>query len=32
MTLDWMRDVNAGLERAKQENRLALLDYSAAPE
>ena len=32
MAFDWIRDVNAGLEQAKGNGKLALLDFSAAPE
>lgn len=32
MAVEWIHDVNAGLEQAKRESKLALLDFSAAPE
>jgi hypothetical protein len=29
--VSWETDVDAGLEKAKQQNRLVLLDFNAAP-
>jgi hypothetical protein len=31
MPVSWETDVEAGLAKAKQENRAVLLDFSAAP-
>jgi hypothetical protein len=32
MPVEWSRDVDASLNRAKQEKRPLLLDFSAAPD
>jgi hypothetical protein len=31
MPISWMKDADAALNQAKQENKLVLLDFSAAP-
>jgi hypothetical protein len=31
MPVQWERDIDAGLAKAKSENRAVLLDFSAAP-
>ena len=31
MSIEWEKDIDAGLATAKQENRAVLLDFSAAP-
>jgi len=31
MAIEWLKDVEAGLERARRDGRPVLLDFSAAP-
>jgi hypothetical protein len=31
MPVQWEKDIDAGITKAKQENRAVLLDFSAAP-
>ncbi len=31
MAVQWLKDVDAALQQAKQQNRPVLLDFSAAP-
>jgi hypothetical protein len=31
MLVDWIKDVDAALERARSENKPVLIDFSAAP-